>query len=89
MTTGKIQRTADAATWGKIQRTVEAATVMSRMGTWLTWWLICPTSFLRGFHRSQSEAEASAHWREPAVAGAVGNSNPAALAGWNPPELDV
>ncbi len=56
---------------------------MSLMGTWLTGWLIWPTSFLRGFHRSQSEAEASAHWREPAMAGAVGNSDPATLDGIN------
>lgn len=76
---------------GKIQRTAEAASVMSLMGAWLTRWLIWPTSFLRGFHRSQSEAEASAHWREPAMAEAVGNSNPATLRGISrgPPELDV
>lgn len=84
--------TTTATPTGKIQRTSVTANVMSLRGTWLTRWLIWPTSFLRGIRRSQSEAEASAHGREPAMAGAVENSGPAALGGIisrGPPELDT
>lgn len=84
--------TTTAMPTGNIQRTSETATVMSLMGTWLTRWLIWPTSFLRGFHRSQSEAESSAHWREPAMAEPCKTPIPPLSTGsisWGTPELDA
>lgn len=77
---------------GKIQRTAEAATVMSLMGTWLTRWLIWPTSSLTGFHAHKARQRLPLTGESPRRPEPCETPIPPPLAGsiaQGPPELDV